>query len=334
MYLHRLLTDVQYADVEDGWNFHKTQQRFYRHAICHLQEALDEWRQTTQAKTKEISFVINLGDLIDGKNKMVHNSKNAWEKIIQTLEPFQKQVAPVHHLLGNHELYNFPVEIFERDLLWEEAKKQKKNIYYDFIHPQAPGIKFVILNTYGITSLGRQPNDPIFIEARKIIRSVNKNDNLNSPAGLRGVRQRFVEYNGAIDEKQLIWLQEILSQASEKKEQVLIFSHIPIHPNSCNQASLLWNYEQVLEIIRENSTVVRAVFSGHFHQDGYAFDSGVHYIVMDAVLECDPTTNAFASVDLHSDCLVINGYGKVPTRNLPFYESRRTVRKRVRTISS
>ena len=58
-----VVADVQYADLDIGQDFMKTVTRYYRHALDGLRMAVDCWNE------QEVSFVAQLGDLIDGKNK-------------------------------------------------------------------------------------------------------------------------------------------------------------------------------------------------------------------------------------------------------------------------
>ncbi|KAF1318480.1 Manganese-dependent adp-ribose cdp-alcohol diphosphatase-like, partial [Globisporangium splendens] len=317
-----LLSDVQYADVDDGWNFHRTSQRFYRNALQLLQDAVAEWMRVSSSSTlTPLSFAVNLGDLIDGKNRMVGTSQMALDRAKAAWVPFQESVGPVHHLVGNHELYNLTPEELHKQLLWwkmtANAAADPPASYYDFVSDKAPKFRFVVLNCYGISSLGRTKDDPVAMEAYKILRAMNPNANLNSPEGLAGNDARFVEYNGGIDDEQVAWLKGVLKDAQLANEHVVVFTHIPLHPQSTYPSSLLWNYQELLDLIYD-AKCVRVVFSGHSHDDGYVFENGVHFVVCDAILECAPDTNAHAIVHVHEDKLVMQGYGKIPTRELVF----------------
>lgn len=332
-----LITDVQYADVDDGWNYRRTQQRYYRSALRLLKEAVAEWMDQSHCdrekeansgdenqQQKPIKFAVNLGDLIDGKNRGANTTQAAIHDAVAVFSEFERTVGPVHHLLGNHELYNMVPADFDRQLRWSGASQT----FYDFTMPvAAPHVRFVVLNCYGLSTLGRRENtgDVVCDEAYRLLRDVNPNVDLNSPLGLTRDQQRFVEYNGAVDSVQLQWLQGVLEKASDSEEDVIIFTHIPVHPRSCPWNCLLWNYQQVLDTIFASSCV-RAVFSGHAHGDGYAQECGVHFVVNDAILECDPSKHetAHAIVDVHSDRLVVSGYGKIPSRVLMF-PSKKTV---------
>lgn len=37
------IADVQYADLDDGWNYNKTYRRYYRAALLKLKRAVDVW---------------------------------------------------------------------------------------------------------------------------------------------------------------------------------------------------------------------------------------------------------------------------------------------------
>ncbi|ETI52997.1 hypothetical protein F443_04011 [Phytophthora nicotianae P1569] len=327
-----LVTDVQYADVENGWDFHHISQRYYRNALPQLQATVEEWLRVAKSGTK-LHFAVNLGDLIDGKNRPASTSRQALESAKAAWTPFQDAVGPVHHLVGNHELYNFPASVIQKELLYQPPRASKdapQRSYYDFQVPEAPKFRFIVLDCYGMSILGREKSDPVYQEAMALLRRVNPNENLNSPTGLVEEQRRFVAFNGAVDREQMKWLEDTLVKATEAEENVVVFTHVPIHPStSPTPLSLLWNYPEVLELIRRFACV-RVVFSGHSHADGYVYahegmhNKGVHFVVCDAILECAPSETAHALVHVFEDRLVVQGYGKIPTRELRFPKEDKT----------
>lgn len=322
-----LVADVQYADVEDGWDFHHTSQRYYRNALPQLRAIVAEWLRmaTSENATMNLRFAVNLGDLIDGKNRPASTSRQALESTKAAWKPFEDAVGPVHHLVGNHELYNFPASVIQTELLVQRPTTDAPHhSYYDFQVSDAPKFRFVVLDCYGLSILGREEGDPVYQEALALLRRINPNENFNSPTGLVKEQRRFVAFNGAVDREQMRWLEEILVQATINDDHVVIFTHVPIHPSTTPApSSLLWNYPEVLDLI-QRFNCVRAVFSGHSHADGYVYacegmhNNGVHFVVCDAVLECTPTETAHALVHVFHDKLVVQGYGKIPTRELCF----------------
>lgn len=325
-----MVADVQYADVEDGWDFHHVHQRFYRNALPQLQSTVAEWLRVAKAEsTSKLRFAVNLGDLIDGKNRPAATSRQALESTKVAWQPFEAAVGPVHHLVGNHELYNFSASDIQKELLYQPRALVGgvKRSYYDFQVPEAPRYRFVVLDSYGSSILGRDKSDPVYQEAMALLRRINPNDNLNSPTGLVDTQRRFVAFNGAVDREQMKWLEETLTKATEAGEHVVLFTHVPIHPSTTPAPScLLWNYPEMLELI-SRFECVRVVFSGHSHADGYVFahegmhNKGVHFVVCDAILECAPSETAHALVHVFPNKLVVQGYGKIPTRELRFPDS-------------
>ena len=152
---------------------------------------------------------------------------------------------------------------------------------------------------------------------RKMAESIltEKNPNFptreNSPDGLTGVHRRFLAFNGAIDIPQLTLLRTTLQEAKENNERVIILSHQPILPGSSSPMCLIWNYHDVLAILREYSTIIAAAFAGHANKGGYKRDevSGIHFRVFEAVLESEEPIKTYAFVDLYEQHLVVRGMG-------------------------
>merc|ERR1712038_1905492 len=129
----------------------------------------------------------------------------------------------------------------------------------------------------------------------------------NSPEGLGGEEKRFVAFNGAIDEPQKVWLENTLESARESGQKVIILSHQPIMPKSSGDVCLIWNYLDVLDILRRHKCTVAAAFAGHAHKGGHKRDeeSGIHFRVFEAVLESKGPKNTYAFVEYHHDKLVV-----------------------------
>lgn len=109
-----MITDIQYADVEDGTSFDK-KQRYYRNSLNLVREAVKNWRAYSQKHGLEIKFIIQLGDLIDGKCKAKSDSERAMNLLIEELSKLfedkddkkNADVPRLLHIWGNHEFYNF-----------------------------------------------------------------------------------------------------------------------------------------------------------------------------------------------------------------------------------
>ena len=207
-------------------------------------------------------------------------------------------------------------------------------------HPQCPtndgngntsSIKFVVLDGYDVCLMRRCPQQSSKRKAAvEILQRENGtnyrkgNGNENSPEGLEGLQKRFVAFNGAVGPAQLQWLRHELeatrqlnnnnsssSSGNRHDQKVIVLSHQPIHPESSNPVCLIWNYDRVLGVLREYSDVVVASFAGHAHRGGYARDgcSGIHFRVVEAVLESEPPTATFGVLEVYRDRLVLRGHG-------------------------
>ena len=332
-----LITDIQYADINDRQNYSKTKWRRYRNALVCLQEAVAQWKE----EKCPLAFIVQLGDVIDGFNSHLvdasDNQRNFSKEALDTvLKEFSKLPygTPVFHNLGNHELYNFSREELARSVLHPlnscpsalylsmhqshpviSCKEETKPFYFSFTpHPK---FCFVYLDSYDISILGENESSPRYKHGIEMLRKYNKNEDLQSPNGLCGLERRFVRFNGAIGKKQLLWLQSTLRKAEEQGQKVLVFSHVPIYPKF-DSMTTLWNYEDVLEVLWQFRCVF-ACFHGHTHEYGYEVDKkGIHHYVFDAVIEAPLDSNAFATLHVKDDSIVIEGFGIVENQVLKF----------------
>ena len=329
-----LITDIQYADIDDRQNYSKTKWRRYRNALPCLQKAVAHWK----VEKPSPMFIIQLGDIIDGFNSglvdAVDNERNfSKEALDAVLREFSKLPTnmPVLHNIGNHELYNFSREELEKSVLHPASSclhlnesipvgssDKTKPFYFSFIpHPK---FCFVYLDSFEISILGVDESSQQYKEAIGIVRKYNQNDDLHSPEGLTGLERRFVKFNGAITTTQLSWLHSVLTQAEKNGQKAVIFSHAPFYPDIGDPITLMWNYHDVLEVLWQFRCVV-ACFHGHTHEWDYARDDhGIHHCVFDAVVEAPPDSNAFATLHVKDESIVIEGFGIIPSRVLKFHD--------------
>lgn len=329
-----LITDIQYANIDDRQNYSKTKWRRYRKALSCLKEAVAHWRTEKSSPM----FIIQLGDIIDGFNSRlvdaddneINFSREALDAVMNEFSKLPPQ-TPVVHNVGNHELYNFTREELEKSVLHPSnsclhlnesfplcSDDETKPFYFSFTpHPK---FCFVYLDSYEISILGVDESSQQYKQAIGILRKYNQNDDLDSPEGLRGRQRRFVKFNGAIGSAQLSWLYTVLTAAEKNDQKAVIFSHVPFYPETGDQMALLWNYQDVLEVLWQFSCVV-ACLHGHTHEWGYARDSnGIHHCIFDAVVEAPLGSNAFATLHVKGDAIVIEGFGIIPSRVLKFHD--------------
>lgn len=213
-----VIADVQYADIEDGYNFSRTRKRYYRNAVNLLKEAVSCWKNHEPA----VKFVLQLGDIIDGFNRSRGSgSDKALETVMRELDSMQ---IPVYHNWGNHELYNFSRQYLFNSVLFSGHLADCSSIpncaYYT-IQP-CPKLMIVSLDCYDISALGYNESDTKYQQAMEILAQKNPNPEKNDPRGLQGDQSRFVKFNGGVGEEQLDWLDEKLRQAQDEEVNVIV----------------------------------------------------------------------------------------------------------------
>lgn len=304
-----VISDVQWGDLPDGASFHGTP-RYYREALVSARRAVNAF------KTAKVDLAIHLGDIVDYHNS--HHQGKSETALAAAIECFDDLGAPVLHCIGNHCLYNAPRSKLN-ELLGIDAHKVTSQLsgqhsYFTF-RPSIEsgteaGYRFVVLDGYDVSLLGWPEGHPLHEQAKSVLRTHNKNQDMNSNAGLEGLNKRFVKFGGGVSEQQLEWLKRELESARNDGDRVIVCCHLCLHPATCAPTCLLWNYDDVLEILQKNSDVVVATLVGHAHRDGYICDeAGIHHRVCEAVLETPPGLDCFGIVSVYDDKIEIAGYG-------------------------
>jgi len=183
-----VIADVQYADVEDGFNYTRTRRRYYRSSLRLLRNARESW----SGAAVRPSFILQLGDIIDGLNKERGASVRALDTVMRELTG--TGTAPVHHVWGNHEFYNFSRETLMRSELnsaphscggggGAAAAPPAVDIYAYHFNP-APKFRFIVLDAYDVSLLGRTVSSVQYNNALNILKEHNSNEDLNHPPGV------------------------------------------------------------------------------------------------------------------------------------------------------
>jgi manganese-dependent ADP-ribose/CDP-alcohol diphosphatase len=231
----------------------------------------------------------------------------------------------VVHLIGNHELYNFTREQL-RDDLGTNGPPPSLTGYYSFSpHPQ---LRCVVLDAYDVNTIDDRGHDPASHEKGfAFLEQQNKSDlrgrgSVNWLEGLQGKQKRFNPFNGGLGEDQIKWLGEELQKADAAGERVVVMSHVPMCPLGAKDVCLLWNYQEVLDVLHAHPCVV-ACFYGHDHEGGYRVDdAGIHHVTfqspLNSVASGPEPRRAHATVSMYSDRLELDGAGIVRSRVLPF----------------
>ena len=229
--------------------------------------------------------------------------------------------GPILHAYGNHCLYNLDRPDLSSMLGIKFVQEPCGDLvgYSSYV---CRGVHFLTIDTYDVAVMRRCDRDSLKHKQavdQLTINNPNFPNQENSPEGLVGVARRFVAFNGGVGSVQLQWLRDQLDNIRKLGEKAIILSHQPILPGSTSPVCLVWNYKELLQLLREYSDVIVASFSGHAHKGGYKRDiSGIHFRVFEAVLENPDPHKTYAIVEFFSDHLEVKGFGNSKSATYEF----------------
>ena len=205
-----------------------------------LHTCFDFWRKN------RVAFVVQLGDLIDGKGP------EAVENLVGATAVLREYPGPLYHVAGNHCL-GAPL-----DRYLEETGLDAP--YYTF---SINGIRFIVLHGMDINSESKP--ETTSDKARKNLLNHDPWANL---------------YCGAVGEEQFHWLERQLDETRESREQVILFCHFPLLKETSDEPhGLLWNHDEVTDVLRRYDNII-ACFTGHLHRSAYFKRYGIHFMTM------------------------------------------------------
>ena len=266
-----LIADIQYADKDTAG------QRYYRAAMQKLTDCVD------QLNERELDFVIQVGDLIDGGKKAVADFDDI-------LAVYNELNARKYHVLGNHDFAG----ISRKAVL---DKMEIDRGYYDFT---VSNWRFVVLDTMDLAVSGGWPEDSD--QYRQSTEMLKKLQQAGAP--------NAVDWNGGISNEQMVWLDHVLADADSNDQNAIVFGHHPLQP--AGDPHIAWNAGQIVKII-ESHDCVAAYMNGHNHAGKYTYHNGIAYITFIAMVDM-PTENAFAVIEISNDAIQIEGFGRIESR--------------------
>lgn len=311
-----LISDTQFADRDNGYDYYRMNKRYYRNALVQVEAAIEYWNY----QSNKVSFVIELGDIIDSYN---HKHGQEKEALSKTLNVFSAYPGDIFYVWGNHELYNFSMEELLRSSLNSSSNPGCKAIsgkaYYSFTPHEY--LKILILNCYEKNIIDKSGKN--YDESFKMCK-VNPNKDPNDSTGMDESICMFVAYNGGIGPEQLQWMQQNLQEADESSQNVIICGHVPIYAKSSDARNICWDSSAILELLHQYKCVI-AYLAGHDHNGGSAVDEhGIYHITMPGIIETPPNETCFATAVLSPEELYIHGHGKMSSFQMPLRYQIRT----------
>ena len=252
--------------------------RYYRNSLKKLEKAVLEYN------SRDLDFVIQLGDLIDRDFSSYH----------EVLSIYRRLEIPGYHVLGNHE---FKVESEEKGRVLPTLGLKRG--YYDFVYQPW---RFIVLDGTDLSLFAPEEGSERYKEAESMLRRLKKG----------GIANALMK-NGGLGIEQMTWLRQTLDKAQAAKEKVVLFCHYPVLPESSYN---LWNNREVLQLLESYENVV-AYINGHDHKGSYQEKKSIHYLTLQGMVETKKE-NSFSIVDLYSDHMQLQGFGREASRILYF----------------
>ncbi|MEN6309745.1 MAG: metallophosphoesterase [Anaerohalosphaeraceae bacterium] len=271
-----VVADVQYADKDTAMG------RYYRTGI----DGLSRFVEATNSEQPD--FAIQVGDLIDGGD-------HAAVEMDQVLAVYDRLACRRYHVVGNHDFNGLAREVVL-------SKMKLDSAWTSF---EVRGIRFVVLDMLDLGVQGGWAKDSeAYRTSEAMLKELTDRGEVNAQM-----------YNGGVGQAQLVWLDEQLSAAHDKKQNVVVFGHLPLLPKT--DKHIAWNAAAIRDVL-ERYGCVRAYIGGHNHAGGYAREQSIHYLTLPAMAD-DPAGMTWAMMSLYPDRLEISGFGRIENQVLVLY---------------
>jgi 3',5'-cyclic AMP phosphodiesterase CpdA len=256
--------------------------RYYRQSIGKLTEAIEHFNG------QELDFCVNVGDTIDQQ----------WKSFDEMLKIFAKSRSKFYHLLGNHDF-----EVEDDLKLKAPGRIGMERRYYSMAQN---GFCFVMLDTNDVSLYAYPLKSKETAAAFETLKAYAATGLLHAQS-----------WNGAVGDAQMKWFEEACKKAATENQKVIAFAHHPIYPFPNNHNE--WNSDALLRLVNRNRNIV-AWINGHNHLGAFAVRDGVPFVTLHGMVETQ-NTNAYATAQLYSDRIVIEGKGREPSREIKFRAS-------------
>lgn len=244
--------------------------RHYANSLTKLRAAIHAFN------LEDLDRVVVLGDLID----------RGFEHFAPALETFAASRHPVIFLPGNHD---FAVKPEQRSMV--QAALDMPAPYYDLV---IHGVRLIITDCCEISTFAPPPGDPRLKEAEACLAALKEKGAINAQS-----------WNAGMSDSQIAWLKSRLALAEQRGEKAIVLGHYPLHPFTDHA---LWNADAVTKTLSSSPAAI-AYLSGHDHRGNYGKRDHTHFINFKGMVDTE-RDNAFATLKLMPDALIIEGFGR------------------------
>lgn len=253
--------------------------RFYRNSL----EKTDDC--VSYLNNQNVQFTINLGDIVDRN----------WADFDSVLTRLSRLDNKIYNTTGNHDYKGVTNNI----VLYKKLSMPSE--YYAF---KKKNWVFILLNTNEVAAYANIEGTEKEYELSAMLHHIK------SAGSTQGAR-----WNGGIGAGQLKWLTKLLAKSEKSGDNVLIFSHHLLYPET--EFTALNNME-ILNVIG-NYTCVKAIFSGHHHTGAFAYFKNISVVTVEGMIETKDE-NSFGIVSIYNDKIVLEGKGRMTSHVLENHE--------------
>jgi len=244
---------------------------YYRHALKKLPQAIAELNQ------QPLDFVVTLGDLVD----------RHWESYTAVLLMYERLEHPHVVVPGNHDAMTIAEHLNNRAPLPKS--------YYSF---RLAGWRFIVYDGNDVSLYCNVLNGDDHYQAEMLL------------AELQAQQQPQAKpWNGAVGQKQLIWIEQQLREAQQAGEKVGVFGHYPLAPHTTH---ILMNADALTKLFTAYN--VQFCFAGHDHRGNFARIGQTDFYTMKGMLN-GPDDVPFAVVEASEQGVNVTGYGSEVCRS-------------------
>lgn len=231
-----------------------------------------------------LDAIVVLGDLID----------RGFENFTTVLGHLKRSRHPLLLLPGNHDFL-----VSAEHLSSIHPTLGMPAPYYEH---RINGVRLIITDGNEISLFSTPPGHPHHVEAQTRLAEMKAKGAPNAQ-----------DWNAGISATQESWIRERLAEAEAEGAPVLLFGHYPVHPPSDHN---LWDGERLADLIASSRSSA-AYLCGHQHAGNYAILGKTHFVNVCGMVDT-PDSNAFAVLSLFEDRIEIEGFGREPSRSLPW----------------
>lgn len=249
----------------------------------YYRSSLDKLDEALSSFRKDsVDFIINLGDLIE----------RDYESFKPVLNAINSSGIKTYHITGNHDYAVDPRYLNRLPVLSESRQG-----YYSV---RKMNYRFVFLNGNEISTYAS--TDKVKIkEAKDYLEKLKSKGEINA-----------IEWNGGIGSEQQKWIISQIEEASRASERVVFLCHFPVAPENIHN---LLNYKEVRSLLPNSGNM--AWLSGHNHEGNYEQTKNGYFVTFRGMVETKKN-NSYAIIDVYTNKLIINGYGREASTVLTF----------------